>query len=291
MNETETKKGTEGNNDLTVVYNVDGVDVKLTPSIVQKYLVGEGAEKITIQEYKFFTDLCKARKLNPFLREAYIIKYGNQPAQLVVGKDAILKRAISNPQYDGRDQGIIVQLEDGKIDFRQGTFKLPNETLVGGWAKVYRKDVAHPTAITVSFEEVAQRKRDGSLNSNWSSKGATMVEKVALVRALRETFVEDCGGMIDADEAWDEGSKVTKLSADNSTDNEIANVTTQYALLRSQLASVGYDFRTEENDTYIKTIAGVATQDVQRLDQEQIKRLCEAYALILEEHKHGTNEK
>ena len=29
-----------------------------------------------------------------------------------------------------------------------------------------------------------------------------MVEKVAVVRALRETFVEDLGGMIDEDEAW-----------------------------------------------------------------------------------------
>lgn len=34
-----------------------------------------------------------------------------------------------------------------------------------------------------------------------------MIEKVALVRALRETFVEDLGGMIDADEAWYEAPK------------------------------------------------------------------------------------
>lgn len=73
---------------------------------------------------------------------------------------------------------------------------------MGGWAKVYRKDWEHPTYISVSFGEVAQTKGDGELNSNWATKGATMVEKVALVRALRETFVEDLGGMIDADEAW-----------------------------------------------------------------------------------------
>lgn len=30
-----------------------------------------------------------------------------------------------------------------------------------------------------------------------------MVEKVALTRALRETFVEDLGGMIDKDEVWE----------------------------------------------------------------------------------------
>ena len=40
----------------------------------------------------------------------------------------------------------------------------------------------------------------GELNSNWKTKGATMVEKVAKVRALRETFVEDLGGMYEEEE-------------------------------------------------------------------------------------------
>ena len=96
--------------------------------------------------------------------------------------------------------GIIVQKEDGSIEERQGTFKLGTEQLVGGWARVFRKDWTRPTYSSVSFNEVAQRKNDGSLNSNWSTKGATMVEKVAKVRALRETFVEDLAGMYEAEE-------------------------------------------------------------------------------------------
>lgn len=186
--------------EIAVQYQIGDTDIKLTPKIVKEYLTG-GAD-ITLPEFKMFTELCKARKLNPFLKEAYIIKYGNSPAQIVVGKDAILKRAINHPQFDGREQGIIVLNEDANIEERKGTFKLPEEELVGGWAKVYRKDWTHPTYISVSFDEVAQRKSNGELNSNWASKGATMVEKVALVRALRETFAEDLGGMIDEDEAW-----------------------------------------------------------------------------------------
>ncbi len=190
--------------EVMVQYEIDGNEIKLTPSIVQNYIVGNGSN-INMQEFKLFTELCKVRKLNPFLKEAYLIKYTDkQPAQIVVGKDAILKRAVLNKQYNGREQGIIVQKEDGTIEERKGTFKLPNETLVGAWAKVFRKDWEHPTYISVSFDEVAQRKGDGTLNSNWASKSATMVEKVALVRALRETFVEDLGGMLDADEVWQE---------------------------------------------------------------------------------------
>ena len=89
----------------------------------------------------------------------------------------------------------------GEIIERKGTFYLKNsEQLVGGWAKVYRKNWKYPTYCSVSFDEVANRKKDGSLNSNWAGKGATMVEKVAKVRALRETFIEDLQGMYDADE-------------------------------------------------------------------------------------------
>ena len=186
--------------DLVVKFEVEGQEIKLTKQIVQEYIVGTDAP-ITNQEFKLFTELCKVRKLNPFLREAYLIKYkAGTPAQLVVGKDAILKRAVLNPNYDGMECGIIVQKEDGSIEERQGTFKLGTEQLVGGWARVFRKDWTHPTYSSVSFNEVAQRKTDGSLNSNWSTKGATMVEKVAKVRALRETFVEDLAGMYEAEE-------------------------------------------------------------------------------------------
>ena len=186
--------------DLVVNFEVEGQEIKLTKQIVQEYIVGTDAP-ITNQEFKLFTELCKVRKLNPFLREAYLIKYkAGTPAQLVVGKDAILKRAVLNPNYDGMECGIIVQKEDGSIEERQGTFKLGTEQLVGGWARVFRKDWTHPTYSSVSFNEVAQRKTDGSLNSNWSTKGATMVEKVAKVRALRETFVEDLAGMYEAEE-------------------------------------------------------------------------------------------
>lgn len=193
--EKETKK------EIAVIYEVDGEQIKLTPSIVQNYIVGTDAQ-ITMPEFKFFTSLCKARGLNPFLKEAYCIKYGKNPAQIVVGKNAVLKRAIKSPNYDGMESGVIVQnKETSEIIERKGTFYLrDNETLVGGWAKVYRKDWQHPTYCSVGFDEVAQKKSDGSLNANWSGKGATMVEKVAKVRALRETFVEELGGMYEAEE-------------------------------------------------------------------------------------------
>ena len=117
---------TQGNKEVAVIYDVDGEQIKLTPKIVQEYIVGTDAQ-ITMPEFKMFTSLCKARKLNPFLKEAYCIKYGKQPAQIVVGKDAVLKRAILNPNFDGIESGVIIQsIETGEVIERKGTFYIKN---------------------------------------------------------------------------------------------------------------------------------------------------------------------
>lgn len=197
-------KLTNGNakqaNEQVVEYEVNGMTVKLTPNTVRNYLVSGDKERVTMQELAMFINLCKFSKLNPWVREAYCIKFGNEPATMVVGKDAFQKRAEANPNYDGAEAGIIVIDESGELIYRKGTLKLSDEQIVGGYAEVWRKDRNHSTRIEVSFDEYAARKKDGSLNSQWSKKPATMIRKVALVQALRETFPSAFGGMYTAEE-------------------------------------------------------------------------------------------
>lgn len=196
-----TKQNNNAKKDEALVeYEVEGQTIQLTPSIVQQYIVGNN-NQITTQEFIFFTQLCKSRKLNPFIKEAYLIKYSEkQPAQLVVSKDVILKRAVLHPQYDGKQSGIIIKDVDGAITERPGCFwNSDDEELLGGWCRVFRKDWTHPEYMSVSLDEVGQ-KSNGSLNTNWASKTATMLEKVAKVRALREAFVEEFSGMYIEDE-------------------------------------------------------------------------------------------
>lgn len=61
-------------------------------------------------------------------------------------------------------------------------------------------EVIHAYEAEVSFDEYAGRKKDGSLNAQWSKKPSTMIRKVALVQALREAFPSAFGGMYTAEE-------------------------------------------------------------------------------------------
>ena len=124
----------------SVNYEAGGEKIELTLMDVKNYLVSGDPNSVTNQEVGMFLKLCEGQKLNPFLKEAYLAKYGNQPAQMIVGKDAFTKRAESNPNYKGAKSGVIVVNLNKQIEHREGTFHLKGrEELVGGWAKVFFK--------------------------------------------------------------------------------------------------------------------------------------------------------
>jgi phage recombination protein Bet len=182
-------------------YESNGEKLKLSPAIIRQYLVSGDANTVTDQEVMMFLSLCRFNHLNPFLKEAYLIKYGTQPATMVTGKETFMKRANRNPDYAGKEAGIIVyDPNTGTVENREGTFKLAHEQIVGGWAKVYIKGHEKPEYASVSFDEYAGRKKDGSLNNQWATKPATMIRKVALVQALREAFPEDYSGLYSPEE-------------------------------------------------------------------------------------------
>lgn len=180
----------------SVKYESGGAKIDLTVMDVKNYLVSGNASKVTPQEVGMFLKLCEGQKLNPFLREAYIVKYGDQAAQMVVGKDAFTKRAESNPNYKGAKSGVIVVNLNKQIENREGTFVYTEggEKLVGGWARVHFRDDKEEVFNTVSLSEYNTGK------SLWASKPATMIRKVALVQALREAFPNALGQLYIAEE-------------------------------------------------------------------------------------------
>lgn len=184
-------------------YEANGELVRISPNMIRKYLVSGGG-RVTDEEVTMFLSLCRFQHLNPFIREAYLIKYGDtQPATMVVGKDVFMKRAMRQPSFDGFQAGIIIRAnESGEIVEREGTFFDKNsETLVGGWAKAFIKDFRVPFYCSVALSEYIGRKKNGEINGQWSGKPATMIRKVALAQVLREAFPEqNSGGMYEQEE-------------------------------------------------------------------------------------------
>lgn len=181
-----------------IEYKAGTETVSLSMQDIKNYLVSGGGA-ITDSEAYMFLNLCRHQHLNPFLREAYCIKYGNNPAQMVVGKDTFIKRARHRKDFDGFKAGVLIQTKDGEIIEREGSFRAPGENLLGGWAKVYIKGMSTPYYAAVEWGEYVQLK-DGRPNKMWASKPTTMIRKVALSQALREAFPDDMGGLYEPEE-------------------------------------------------------------------------------------------
>ena len=153
--------------------------------------------KATDAECKIFLETCKQYRLNPFTKEADLIHYDNKnddtASTIVLGKNCYMQMAERHPAFDGFEAGVIV-LASGEIFNREGSIVYDGEDLLGGWAKVYRKDRSRPYYEEVRFSEYSTGK------SLWASKPSTMIRKVALVHALREAFPSTFGALYDESE-------------------------------------------------------------------------------------------
>lgn len=177
----------------SVEYEVNGKPVRLSGEMIKQYLIRGGAE-VSDQEVLMFLQLCQFQELNPWLNEAYLIKFKGAPAQIIVSKEAFMKRAESHEQYNGLEAGIIVE-RDGQMVELEGAVSLKNDVLLGGWAKVYRKDRERPVVIKISMQEFSKGQ------STWKQMPNNMIRKTAIVNALREAFPEKLNQMYTEEEA------------------------------------------------------------------------------------------
>lgn len=187
-------------NALMTTFEANGNTVELDADTVRNYLTN-GNGKATDQEVAMFINLCKYQGLNPFLREAYLIKYDDKaPASTVVGKDAFTRRAAQIPECKGWSAGVAVVTQKNEYQEREGTIVLPGEKLVGGWCTVGREGWQNPFKSTVNLSEYNTGK------SMWAKMPATMIRKVAIVQALREAFPDKFQGMYDQSEMGADGT-------------------------------------------------------------------------------------
>jgi len=177
-----------------------GVAPMIAPgSLTPKDIIDYINPKATEAEAFLFCEFCRRKGADPMTKQVYLIIYEGQngrQANFIAGKEYFTEKAESHPQFDGFEAGIIVvPVEGGPLEYREGTFWMPKtELLVGGWANVHRKDRKLPSKSMIPREDYDSKKK------LWQKMPATMLRKVALVQALREAFPANLGGMYDYSE-------------------------------------------------------------------------------------------
>ena len=147
---------------------------------------------------------------------AYKKKTGGTEFSLIVSKEAFLKRAAQCKDYEGFEAGVVAVDSDGVMHERKGAILLPGDTLIGGWARVYRKNFKVPVEIFVSREEYDKKQ------STWNAMPATMIRKTALVNALREAFPEDLGNMYTEDDGGETFDRIKDVTPQESREDVVA---------------------------------------------------------------------
>jgi len=166
--------------ELAVAYSDEkGQEIKLTASDIVEYISTDSS--VTEKEVVQFLNMCKYLKLNPFLKEIYLIKYKDSPATFVISYQTLLKRAEENKNFNGYETEV-----KGEI---------PNMTAT---AVVYRKDRSYPVKIAVNYSEAVKTIMDRQTKelrptNMWKSMPEWMLRKVALARALKEAFPSAIG--------------------------------------------------------------------------------------------------
>ena len=123
------------------------------------------AKDCTDNEFLLLMQLAKTYQLDPFAKQIWAVKYGNNPAAIFCGRDGFLAIAHRSGKFDGMESGT---RKDG-------------DDLVG-WCRVYRKDMSHPFEVEVYASEYSTGK------NLWRDKPRTMIQKVAEAHALRRAF-------------------------------------------------------------------------------------------------------
>ncbi|MBV7276312.1 recombinase RecT [Clostridium sp. PL3] len=161
-------------NQITLNFNKDQLDLI-------RNTVAKGA---TEDELQIFLYLSQEYNLDPFKKEIWFTKYGNQ-TNIMTSRDGYLKFAQTNKEFGGLISFVVHEGDAFEID--AGEYKITHKfgtnrgKIMGAWARCDRKG-KKPFISYVSFEEYNQN------NTIWRKYPSAMIQKVAEVFVLKRAF-------------------------------------------------------------------------------------------------------
>lgn len=195
--------------------------IKLSVGIVQRLIAVKTKQghNCSNEDAIKFIAMCKAKALNPFEGDAYLIGYDTQDGpkfSLITAHQAFLKRAELHAEYDGMRSGVIIApgfdcgacegkrivfppnaapvkcpICDGAglIDEIEGDVVPPDQELAGGWSTIYFKNRKIPMHKRIPIGPF--RKPFGV----WKDNPAGMIVKCSEADGLRSSFPTMLGGL------------------------------------------------------------------------------------------------
>lgn len=163
------------------------------------------AKNATDTEFNMLIEMGKATALNPFLREIWLVKYGNGAAQIFIGRDGYRIAAQRQPDYDYHLVDAVYsndkfQMWNGEV---QHQYEIANRGhLIGAYCVVKRKSATRTMYVFVEFSEYDLKQ------GLWKTKPATMIKKVAEAQAIRMAFQSTFAGTYAQEELPEEKSRI-----------------------------------------------------------------------------------
>lgn len=145
------------------------------------------AKKTNATELFYFLSVAKTIGLNPFNKEIWCYKDNKNNLIIFAGRDGLLRKAQSNPAFNGIRSMEVCENDEFSIDVANNKIThnikdlLNRGKITGAYSIVFRKE-GEPT-----IEVVNMKTYDKKYNT-WGSHPEEMIKKVAESHALKKAF-------------------------------------------------------------------------------------------------------
>ena len=183
--------------DLAIRDNQTGFDQKQLAALKQMGVQGASNADLAI-----FFHQARRTGLDPFLRQIYMIG-----RRVYENEQWAIKQTIQTG-IDGFR--LVASRRDGGYSLSPVEYMRDDGQWVGAWLKPWGNPLAARVTLTkgngaqftstLAFEEYAQTKKNGDLNSQWSKMPAHMLEKCVEADVIRKAYPQDLSGLYSEDE-------------------------------------------------------------------------------------------
>lgn len=158
------------------------------------------APTATQEEFALMCHMAHRYGLDPLMKQIWVVKYGEKPAQIFAGRDGFLSIGHRSEKFNGINTAVekvdnpihVTKKRYDKWKKEWVTVETKRDWQFKAICTVYRKDAEYPFVVEVYEEEYT------TCENLWVDKPRTMIGKVAESQCLRKAF--DISGLYSPEE-------------------------------------------------------------------------------------------